>query len=175
VIGVDANAVALYDGFRRAQKAKLSNAIFVVASAESLPDELKGCAHEVRIQFPWGSLLHAILSGDRAILAGVGALLRPGGRFRVLVSVVERDRIDGIVQLDERRTAEVTSRIAGTDVGLVPELCRQATPADIAASHSTWAKRLGVGRSRPAWLLQFGKDGPRPDEDADGHGPDRLA
>jgi 16S rRNA (adenine(1408)-N(1))-methyltransferase len=149
----------LYDGFRRARRAKLSNALFVVASAGSLPDELRGCADEVRIQFPWGSLLDAVLRGDPAVLAGVAGLLRPGGRLHVLASVVERDRIDGMAQLDGRQAADVASRIAAAGVGLVPERCREATPAEVAASHSTWGKRLGVGRSRPACLLQFRKSG----------------
>jgi 16S rRNA (adenine(1408)-N(1))-methyltransferase len=31
---------------------------------------------------------------------------------------------------------------------------RQATPAEIAASHSSWAKRLGAGSSQPVTLLR---------------------
>ncbi len=137
--------------------AKLSNAMFVVASAESLPDELAGWVHEVRVQLPWGSLLDAIVGGDRAVLDGVARLIRPDGILRVLVSVVERDRVEGLTNLDERRAREVAGLMAGAGVGLVVEACRQATPEDLAASHSTWAKRLGVGRSRQAWLLQYRK------------------
>ena len=126
-----------------------------MASAESLPDDLAGCADEVRIQFPWGSLLAAILEADRAVLSGVARLLRPGGRLLVLASVVERDGVDGMERLDERRAREVARRVAGAGVGLVLEVCRTTTPDDVAASHSMWAKRLGVCRSRPAWFLQF--------------------
>lgn len=131
--------------------------MFVVASAESLPEELSECAHEVRIQFPWGSLLQAVLGGDGSVLAGVAGLLRPEGCFRVLLSVVERDGIHGMAKLDGHGAAEVAARVAEAQVGLVPESAREATQADIAASHSTWAKRLGAGESRPAWLLQFRK------------------
>ncbi|HEX2273492.1 MAG TPA: hypothetical protein VHG90_06445 [Acidimicrobiales bacterium] len=159
MVGLDTNAAALYDGFRRAHKAKLRNALFVVASAESLPDELSGCADEVRIQFPWGSLLAAVLGAAPAVLGGVAELLRPGGRLHVLVSVVARDGVEGGERLDHRRAGEVARRIAGAGAGLVLELCREATPEDVAASHSTWGKRLGAGRSRPAWLLRFHKTG----------------
>ena len=38
--------------------------------------------------------------------------------------------------------------------GLAVTGARPATPADVAASHSTWGKRLGAGRHRPAWLLE---------------------
>ena len=172
MVGIDANAAGLNDGFRRARRAKLSNAIFVVASAESLPDELVGWAHEVRVQFPWGSLLEAILRGDRAVLDGVARMLRPEGKLRVLVSVVERDRVDALRRLDERHAREVASRVADAGIGLVLEACRVATPDDVAASHSTWAKRLGVGQSRPAWLLQYRKGEPRlggePQQEQDG-------
>ncbi len=157
MVGIDANAALLYDGFRRADKAKLSNAMFVVASAESLPDELVGRAQEVRVQFPWGSLLRAILHGDRAVLGGIARLLRPSGQLRVLVSVVERDGVDGLSRLDERHAREVASRVTDAVASLVLEACREATPEDVTASHSTWAKRLGVGQSRPAWLLQYRK------------------
>ena len=70
-------------------------------------------------------------------------MLRPEGKLRVLVSVVERDRVDGLARLDERQAREVASRVADAGAGLVLETCREATPDDIAASHSTWAKRLG--------------------------------
>jgi 16S rRNA (adenine(1408)-N(1))-methyltransferase len=31
---------------------------------------------------------------------------------------------------------------------------RPASAAEVAAAHSTWAKRLGAGRGRPVWRLQ---------------------
>ena len=31
---------------------------------------------------------------------------------------------------------------------------RPATPADVAASRSTWGKRLAAATRRPAWLLE---------------------
>src|SRR4026207_1751541 len=37
------------------------NLLFVAAAAESLPPELLGLADEVRILFPWGSLLRGVL------------------------------------------------------------------------------------------------------------------
>lgn len=159
MVGVDADAAGLYDGFRRARKAKLANAVFVVGSAEALPGALAGTAHEVRVHFPWGSLLRAVLAPDPDVVAGVAALLRPGGALTVLVSVVDRDRVEGVDRLDERTAGRVASRLAATGAGLRLDACRPATAADVEASHSAWAKRLGVGRSRPAWLLAFHRAG----------------
>jgi hypothetical protein len=38
--------------------------------------------------------------------------------------------------------------------GLAVTEARPATPADVAAAHSSWGKRLVAGRQRPAWLVQ---------------------
>jgi hypothetical protein len=38
--------------------------------------------------------------------------------------------------------------------GLAVTEARPATPADVAAAHSSWGKRLGAGRQRPAWLVR---------------------
>ena len=126
-----------------------------MASAEALPKELTGCVDEVRIQFPWGSLLTAVVRPQPEILLGVTRLLRPGATLTILLSVAERDGIEGLSRLDERTAAQAARRIVGACDDLVLDSCRAATPADVAAAHSTWAKRLGVGRSRQAWLLGF--------------------
>lgn len=38
--------------------------------------------------------------------------------------------------------------------GLEIRKCRPATAADVEELGSTWAKRLGIPRQRPAWLLR---------------------
>lgn len=47
--------------------------------------------------------------------------------------------------------------LAGTYArhGLRLEEARPATPAEVAASGSSWAKRLRAGRERPVTLLRF--------------------
>ncbi|HZO33263.1 MAG TPA: hypothetical protein VFH48_45545 [Chloroflexota bacterium] len=39
--------------------------------------------------------------------------------------------------------------------GLILHEARPATGQEIAGARSTWAKRLGAGGRRPAWLLRF--------------------
>ncbi len=71
VIGVDANADAMAEASRRAagpaRRGGVSNALFVVASAEALPPELDGVADLVTIHLPWGSLLRGALALDEAV------------------------------------------------------------------------------------------------------------
>ena len=115
-----------------------------------------GAASQVRIQFPWGSLLRGLLSADHVLVNGVAGLLRPAGELTVLASVTQRDRVPGITHLDPPAASSIGRRIAAT-AGLSLRASRQATHEDIVAAHSTWAKRLGAGRTRPAWLWRFTK------------------
>lgn len=156
VVALDANAAGLAAGVRRARKGRLANVLFVVASAHSLPPELDGLADAVHVHFPWGSLLTGILDGDDQVVGGLVQLLRPGGRLTIVASVVERDGVPGTPRLDTASAAGAARRVVTAGAGrLDPVECREAGTEDVAATHSTWAKRLGVGRSRPAWLLRF--------------------
>ncbi len=141
---------------RRAAKAAkrggLPNALFVVATAELLPHELDGLAHSVTIHFPWGSLLRGLLSADAAMLGGLACVTQPDAAVTALLSVTTRDHINGLDSLDagtfERRAADYAAH------GLTLVEARPATADDLARSHSSWAKRLGAGASRPVWLVR---------------------
>lgn len=156
-IGVDANAAAMAEASRRAARASarggLANALFVVAAAEALPPELDGIAASLSVHFPWGSLLHGLLRAEPAILSGIARVARPGACITLVLSITPRDRIAGLSALD----AEAIARLAGGYAvhGLVLTEGRPATAGDLAAAHSTWARRLGAGSQRPAWLLRF--------------------
>jgi 16S rRNA (adenine(1408)-N(1))-methyltransferase len=149
VVGLDANRAGMVDASRRA--ARLSNALFAVAAAESLPDELRGRADLLTIQFPWGSLLQAVVGGNAAVAAGIARLLAPTGRLRLLVASAPRD---GMPAIDPERVAHA--------VGLEPVLIRPATLDDARTAHSSWGKRL-LSRPDPqrqAWFIELaGPDG----------------
>jgi 16S rRNA (adenine(1408)-N(1))-methyltransferase len=161
VLGVDANADGMADAASRAArkpaKGGAPNARFVVCAAEALPGELAACAELVTIQFPWGSLLHGILAGDPTLLAAIVGLLKPipSVELRLLLSIEPRDGAAGLQVLDQPALQGVARAFEG--FGLRAGELRAATPADVVASHSTWAKRLRAGSSeRRAWLLRFG-------------------
>ena len=63
-IGVDACRENLHANSSR----KLPNALFVIASAQSLPIELNGLISHITINFPWGSLLESLLTGDARLM-----------------------------------------------------------------------------------------------------------
>jgi hypothetical protein len=82
------------------------------------------------------------------VLAGTARLLAPGAEATVLVSVVPRDGAPPIPP-----PAELSAAYARHGLALVE--ARAATPAEVAASRSSWAKRLRAGRARPVTLLRL--------------------
>jgi 16S rRNA (adenine(1408)-N(1))-methyltransferase len=108
---------------------------------------LWGVADEVTVHFPWGSLLRGVLGRDDPVLAGVARLLAPGATATALVSVVPRDGLPAIPP--QPALADAYARH-----GLELVEARPATPAEITASSSSWAKRLRAGDGRPVTLLR---------------------
>jgi 16S rRNA (adenine(1408)-N(1))-methyltransferase len=151
VIGVDADAASMVEASRRAARRRdgLPNALFVVAAVERLPVELDGIVDEIRIHFPWGSLLRGIVRGEPAVLGPVARISRDGTVLRVLWSLTDRERGIGLPAFDP---VELRHRLDA--FGFELEQLREATGAEVADAGSSWAKRLGVGRGRSATRLQ---------------------
>jgi len=154
VVGVDANAAAMAESSRRAarrpERGGLPNALFVVAAAEALPAELDGLADLVTVHFPWGSLLRGLVAADPAVIGGLARVLRPGATLSMLLS--STDRGAGVEPLSEPTLAALVDAYGRH--GLAATRARPATAADVAATRSTWGRRLGAGVRRPAWLLE---------------------
>ena len=150
VIGVDASASAMADASRRASRGRkaLPNALFAVAAAERSPAALHALAGSLTVHFPWGSLLRGLLGEDDAVLAGVARLMAPGAAGTVLLSVMPRD---GMPPLPP--SGMLGSAYARHGLDLLE--MRPASPEEVAASGSTWAKRLRAGRDRPVTLLRL--------------------
>lgn len=162
VFGVDASAAGIAESSRRADRARLANVMFLAAGAETLPDTpLAGAADLVTVTFPWGSLLRGVMGLDATALTGIAAVFRPGGWIDVIASVVPADRVDGMTALDAAAERSIAAAWAVAGIRL-DEMC-PATPAEIAATQSSWARRLGA--DRPVWRLT----GTRVDVPGPGH------
>ena len=151
VIGMDASASAMADASRRAARAPrkggLPNALFVVAAAEAPPVELTAVASLVTVILPWGSLLDGVMATASTATAGLASLLAPAGTIEVLLSVEARDGLP-VAAVEPSAIAEAWCRY-----GIDLVTARPATDAEIAATPSTWARRLRLGRDRSAWRL----------------------
>jgi 16S rRNA (adenine(1408)-N(1))-methyltransferase len=153
VLGLDANASAMAEASRRAaralQKGGLPNARFILASAESPPPVLAGAADLVTVRLPWGSLLRGVVGADAAVAAGIAGVVAPHGSLELLLAPAARDGLDGMPTSNDDLVAGVATAFhaRGFDI----EDVRTATPAEVKASGSTWARRL----DRPSTLIRL--------------------
>jgi len=71
---------------RKPQRGGAPNALYILASAEDLPEELDGIADHIYINFPWGSLLRAMVEPDERLLATLARMSRPPARLETLLN-----------------------------------------------------------------------------------------
>jgi SAM-dependent methyltransferase len=132
VIGVDTAGANLREAIRRSPE----NARFLVGDALALPEPLVELADQVTINFPWGSLLRALLEGDErllpvlagrecVILVNAGAMAEAGYRFE--------NGIEALLRTLRR----------GHPRGL---RWREIERDELRRIPTTWAKRLAFGR-----------------------------
>lgn len=137
VIGVDLCAANL----ALAARAATANALFVVADALALPDELGRVATRVTMNFPWGSLLRGLLSGHPGLIEGLGAVGRGAATVEISLNAAAFAASGWTLEAGGERVAAVL-RGAGAEVG--PP--RILGPAQLRRCPTTWAKRLAFGR-----------------------------
>ena len=144
VIGLDSCRENLHEHSR----AKLPNLLFVVASAQDLPPELNGLVSHVTVNFPWGSLLTSLLTGDPSLMRGLESIASPMARMDLRLNggaLAEAgwDLASGAGQIHQNLLC------AGWQV----ESRAFMAAADLRSFPSTWAKRLAFGRDpRAMWM-----------------------
>lgn len=163
VIGVDANAKPLeklsMNATRKPAKGGLPNAMFVQAAVESLPEEFACLAGEIRVNFPWGSLLRAVAAGDSEVLAGLRRIACDGATLEVVIGVdAERDRAEldrlGVPEPSlERIERELAPRYRAAGFALVE--CREVAPAEWGRFETSWARKLSGNESRRVLAMRF--------------------
>ena len=157
-IGLDAHASSMAEASRRAarnaRKGGLGNALFVVAAAEAVPKDLGGVARSVTVTLPWGSLLRGCLGAEPAVTLGVRSLLAADGTLTLLLAPSDRDRLPGLPTAPAAVVAAARAAFEATGLAFVEG--RMASPAELSASGSAWARRLmRDGRDRRAALIRF--------------------
>ena len=144
VIGVD----SCRENLREHSRAKLPNALFVIASAQELPRELSGLASHITINFPWGSLLESLLAGDSKLMRGIRSISQASASFDL--------RLNGGALAEVGKTLEAgTDRIFYNLLGAGWQLEHPAMMDACALKQfpTTWAKRLAFGRDPRAMAL----------------------
>lgn len=125
-----------------------ANALYLIASAQSLPAGLDGLAAKITINFPWGSLLRSLLEGDTALLDGLTRIARPDAELTI--------RLNGGALAEAGWALEAGTWRVYDSLQSAGFQARQPQPlgaADLRACPTTWARRLAVGRDPRGWAI----------------------
>lgn len=145
-IGVD----ACRENLRANSRLKLPNALFVIASAQALPLELKGLASQININFPWGSLLESLLNNDEALINGLLTITCPGAKLDIYLN---GEALKTAGWALESGSDQIENNLNASGWGT-----KSRSWIDTLALHSiptTWAKRLAFGRDPRAIQLRL--------------------
>lgn len=157
-VGVDPVAPQIAECAVRARKEKLDNALFVVAAAEALPDELNGAMSAVTVCLPWGSLRDGIVKAEPSVMSGLRKLGRLGAELTVWIGYEEQRedaeiRRHNLPPLSEGYFRDSASeyRDAGFSLSDVSTIGN----SELRELESDWAARLASGKPRQIFLLRF--------------------
>jgi hypothetical protein len=136
VIGID----AYRENLCRVSRRPLPNAMYLIANAEALPEELSRTATSITVNFPWGSLLVGLLTRGSKVLDGLHRIAQHGTVLEVRLNSsallqVGRSLEEGGVAIQQALQAE------GFDVKPSLQLDAKA----LRNYPTTWAKRLAHG------------------------------
>jgi 16S rRNA (adenine(1408)-N(1))-methyltransferase len=143
-IGID----ACRENLKENSQAKLPNALYVIANAQSLPPELTSLADEISINFPWGSLLVSLLTCDQALLSGLMAICKPSALLHVRLNGGALQEAGWELEEGAQQVYQ-TLFSAGFRVGRPSRM----NASDLRACSTTWARRLAFGRDPRAYYL----------------------
>jgi 16S rRNA (adenine(1408)-N(1))-methyltransferase len=147
---------------KRARPA-VANALFVVASLEQLPSELAGIADHVTVNYPWGSLLRAVLGADAQSLAKLAALGRAGARLDIVLNASVFEDAEycarlGVPRVTEELAArELAERLSAASIRLL----RLHSPGELPPYRTSWGQRLVQGSGRTALWIEAELQGAR--------------
>ncbi len=155
-IGIDANARPLEKVsekiHRKPSKGGLPNVLFLQSSVEDLPSELDGVADEVHVHFPWGSLLRALATGDRAVLRNLRRVCSAGALLEVVIGLdPERDRTEiERLGLETISAAHIDSVLVSRYKEAGFEVLETGTflASEWSRIQTSWAKRLKGNANR---------------------------
>lgn len=162
-IGVDANVKPLekpsMKATRKPSKGGLPNVLFVQAAVENLPDEFKGIANEIYVNFPWGSLLRAVATADETVICGLHRVAEQNCTLEINLGIdTERDKTEierlGIPFLTENYIQN-TLLPAYQSLGFKYLRHHHLETKEWRKIETSWAKKLQGGSGRRLTRLVF--------------------
>jgi 16S rRNA (adenine(1408)-N(1))-methyltransferase len=143
-IGVD----ACRENLREHSSAKMSNMLFAIASAQELPCEFEGLFSQVTINFPWGSLLSNLLTGDPRLMQGLASISRPNAQIQINLNSGALTEAGSDLDSGARIIYRNLSRY-GWELKPLQPMGQDA----LRKFPTTWARRLAHGRDPRTVIL----------------------
>ena len=144
IIGVD----SCRENLREYSQAKLQNMLFIIASAQDLPNELNGLTSHITINFPWGSLLESLLISDSKLMCGLQSI----ARSTTFIDL----RLNGGALAEVGMTLEAGAEKIYNNLLQAGWQVKTPVSMNVHALRNfptTWAKRLAFGRDPRAIAL----------------------
>ncbi|NWG07187.1 MAG: hypothetical protein HXY35_10955 [Chloroflexi bacterium] len=144
VIGVD----SCRENLRKHSRAKLPNALFVIANAQELPRELNGLVSHITINFPWGSLLESLLTGDSKLMCGLEAISHENASIELHLNSGALTDAGMVLETGAKKIYDNLLQAGWrmNEPGWMESRLLRSLP-------TTWAKRLAFGREPQAVAL----------------------
>jgi len=161
-IGIDPVAENMFEyaskSAQKPAKGGVSNVLYVVAAVEDLPQDLSNVADKIYVTLPWGSLLEGITKGEQLILDNLANITKRNAGFEFLFTydilreaneIVKREL--PILSLDYIKNDLIKKYNAN---GFTVDKVSSLTEKDLRLFETSWAKRLGFGRSREIFTIK---------------------
>jgi len=159
-IGIDPVAASMRRTSSRCQRKPArggtSNVLFVQGSVQRLPLELAELADTITINYPWGSLLQALVLPDQQVLFGIRRLARPGAYLVMLINIsvfedaAYRQRLQLPELTPQRVATDLQSCYAAAGIAINDaRVVDRDTPF-----RTSWGQRLHLGSHRRALVIE---------------------
>ncbi|MBD3366062.1 methyltransferase domain-containing protein [candidate division WWE3 bacterium] len=160
-IGIDPVEKQLRKYSRKAVRKNLENVLFVLASAEMLPEELENTADKLNVLLPWGSLLDHVANFNQEHMQNILAILKSGGDLRLVFGYTEEQEPTETerLNLENLNEAYIKEELIPRyeNAGLTLKNFKEMTREDLQELETSWSKKLSFGKPRPMFLLEFKK------------------
>jgi 16S rRNA (adenine(1408)-N(1))-methyltransferase len=154
VVGVDAAPAQLQKtsatAARKPVKGGVANALFVQASAESMPVELAGAA-QVHVLMPWGSLLRGVLDAQSPVLRSLRGVAAVEAELLITLNLhAWRPPVLDVGETAEPTPSDAQGRLGSAYAGAGWALtsAEYLNEEQIATLATSWARRLNSTRDQ---------------------------
>jgi len=163
IIGIDSSKENLKDIstriYKKESKGGLANMLFINANIFDLPEELKGIANQIFINFPWGSLLKGIVTADELTWNNIKKVSKKGTLIEIIFGYdaqTDKTEIERLglpeMNLNYLKTILLPElKLKGFEIKQLSEI----TSDNFKKFPSSWAKKMSFGKVRKYYYLKI--------------------